>query len=209
MIIDWPRLLIALALLLVPIAVFHGERVRYRALMRDWDGYWARTFGLGLHTIDLFRALLGAWLLAEAIRRSPEAKEVMKYAAVATQGAILGLAALIQAVVCKEPETAHAPFAFVIGLILGFAPPTVAGFALVLAIALALGSNSPAGFFPVVAIGVMGAGALFEGKKLLLQCGVLGAAVLLPWLYTLLFPRHFVSSYRAKRKTEAPPPPPR
>lgn len=209
MIIDWPRLLVALALLLVPIAVFHGEKVRYRALMRDWDGYWLRTLSLGLHTIDLCRALLGVWLLSEALRRAPEAKEFMKYAAAAAQGAILCLATVLQAVVCKEPETAHAPFAFVTGLVLGFAPPTVAGFSLVLAGALALGSNSPTGFFPLLAMGVIGAGALFEGKKLLLNGGVLGAAILLPWLYTLLFPRHFVCSYRARKKTEAPPPPPR
>jgi hypothetical protein len=207
--INWILLALALALLLVPIAVFHGERVRYRALMRDWDGYWGRTLTLGLHAIDLLRSMLGVWLLAEALRRAPEAQGALRYAAVAAQGGVLCVATLLQAAFCKEPETAHAPFAFIIGLTLVHVPPPVAGFSLVLAGALALGANSPTGFFPVLALGVVGTGFLFEGKKLVFECAVLAAAILMPWLFTLLFPRHFVCSYRAKRRTEPPPPPPR
>jgi hypothetical protein len=197
--INWLLLIPALALLLVPVAVFHGERVRYRALMRDWDGYWGRTLTLGLHSIDLLRAMLGAWLLAEAVRRAPEAQGALRYVALALQGGVLCTATLLQTVFCKEPETAHAPFAFVMGLTLVH----------VLAIALGLGANAPTGFFPVLALGVMGAGALFHGRKLVFECAILAVALLVPWLFTLLFPRHFVCSYRAKRRTEPLPPPPR
>ena len=42
MLIDWLRLIPALLLLLTPIGVFHHDRVKYRALMRDWNGYWRR-----------------------------------------------------------------------------------------------------------------------------------------------------------------------
>lgn len=116
MLIDWLRLVPALVFLLTPIAVFHDKHVRYRALMRDWEGYWRRTLSLGLHTIDLLRALLGVWLLTEAVRRVPEAQGLMRFGAYFVHGAVLCVATVVQAVVCKEPEAAHAPFAFVVGL---------------------------------------------------------------------------------------------
>lgn len=208
MLIDWPRLVIALLLLLTPVGVFHGARVRYRAVMRDWDGYWLRTLSLWLHGFDVLRAAAGAWLLMDALQQAPAAHDTMRYGAIAARAVVLGVATIIQAVVCKEPEAAHAPFAFVGGLVVGILPPLVAAFALVLGIALALGGNAPTAFFPILALSIGATGALFTGKKIVFNLITVGIAVALPWLVTLLFPRHFVCSYRAKPKT-APLPPPR
>jgi len=206
MLIDWPRLILALVLLLPPIGLFHGKKVCYRAMMRDWDGYWLRTLTLPYHVIDFVRAAAGAWVLMEALKRAQGAQDLMRYSAFMAQAAVLAVATVLQAIVCKEPEAAHAPFAFVTGLALGFLPPLVAVFALVLAAALALGGNSPTVFFPVLALAVPAIGALFTQNKFLYELIIVAIAVALPWLVTLLFPRHFVCSYRAKPKTADPPP---
>lgn len=206
MLIDWLKLTGALILLLPPIALLHGKRVRFRATMRDWDGYWVRTFVLGTHAIDFVRAALGAWLLVEALTRAPGAQGVMRHAPLLIQAGVFVFAVSLQTLVCKEPDTAHAPFTFVAGLALGFLPPlmptweplAVVGFALLLAAIVAYGARIPAVFFPLLAVVLAGAGFLFT-KKLLLPLAALCCAVALPWLLTLLFPRHFVVSYLAKR----------
>jgi hypothetical protein len=207
MLIDWPRLVLALLLLLTPVGLFHGKRVSYRALMRDWDGYWLRTLGLWLHAFDLLRAAVGGWLLMEAFKQSPDAQGLIRYGAITARAAILAIATVVQTVVCKEPEAAHAPFAFVGGLVMGILPPLVSIFSLVLAMALALGGNTPTALFPVLALSVGATGALFTGKKIVFDLAAVAIAVALPWLFTLLFPRHFVCSYRAKTKTDHLPPP--
>ena len=127
MLIDWVKLIPVLLLLLTPIGLFHGKHVHYREIVRDWEGFWGRTIGLGLHTIDFFRAALGAWLLVEAINRAPDAQGIMNYGAITARAGILALATVLQAVVCKDSEAAHAPFAFIAGLTVGFLPPLVAG----------------------------------------------------------------------------------
>lgn len=207
MLIDWIKLVPALVLLLTPIGLFHGERVRYRDVGREWDGYWVRTLRLGLHTIDFLRAVLGAWLLAEALQKAPGVQGLMKYSEIVVHASILCLATVLQTLICKEPESANAPFAFVAGLVLGFVPPLVAVFALVLASVLALGLRSAAVFFPLFAVGIVAAGYLFTGKSLQFDLLSAGVAVALPWLATLLFPRQFVSTYRARSKTVPLPPP--
>jgi ABC-type uncharacterized transport system permease subunit len=208
MLIDWLKLIPALVLLLVPIGVFHNERVHYRALMRDWHGYWRRTLFLEFHTLDLVRAVLGAWLLIEALKAEPGASRLMHYAPLMLRTVILTLATALQALFCKEEEAANAPFAFVAGLVLGIMPPLVSGFALVASIALASGAGFPTVFFPLVALFAPGIGALFLGKKLGYDVISLAVAALTPWMITLMFPRHFVCSYRAGPKA-APAPPPR
>ena len=220
MLLDWIKLLPSLVLLLVPVALFHGERVRYRAVMRDWEGYWGKTFALGLHSIDFGRAALGAWWLAESLTRAPEAQGVMRYAPLIVQTVVLTLATALQTLFCKEPDEAHAPFAFVSGLVIGFLPPLmpsltptiIAGFALLLAIVVTAGTRSGAVYFPMLAAGVVGMGALFLQKKFLLPLIPLACGVALPWLLTLLFPRHFVSSYlhtKHSHDSNNPLPPPR
>jgi len=207
MLIEWPKLVAALVLLLVPVALFHGKQVVYRDVSRDWDGYWRRTFGLGLHVVDFVRAMLGAWLLAEAVTSAPAAEGAMKYSFFATQSAVFALALMLQTLVCKEEDAAHAPFAFVSGLVLGFLPPLVAGFALLLAVVITFGTKLASGYFPILAASVSGIGFLFTGKKNLYALLAVTFAAGLPWLLTLLFPRHFVSSLRAKPKISAPEPP--
>jgi hypothetical protein len=213
MYVDWSKFLPALVLLLVPIAVFHGKRVRYRAIMREWDGYWGRTFALGLHAIDFVRAGLGAWLLVEALKTGPDAHGVMKYAVILTQAAVLAISTAVQALYCKESEAALAPFTFAAGLLVGFLPALMASYtslliallALILTIVLSAGSRTGAAYFPVLAIAVAGLTFLFTGKRHMLPLGGLCAAIALPWLLTLLFPRHFVVAYLTKATPAEPP----
>jgi hypothetical protein len=207
MLIDWTKLIAALGLLLPPVALFHGKRVRFRGVTRDWDGYWGHTIALGTHAIDFVRAIFGSWLLAEAMRRAPDAQGVMRQAPLLIEAAVLFCAVALQTLVCKEPDTAHAPFAFIAGLALGFLPPlmpdwepfAICGFALLLTTVVTFGARLPAVFFPLLALTLAAAGFLFTGKKLLLPLAILCSAVALPWLLTLLFPRDFVVSYLGKR----------
>lgn len=198
--IDWLKLIPALLLLLTPIGIFHTRRVRFRALMRDWQGYWLRTIALGLHTIDLGRAMLGAWLLVDAVRTAPGAEPVMRYVVLIVVTVAMVAATALQTLICREPEAANAPFTFVAGLVIGTLPPTVSAFALILTVALAVGANLPAAFFPLLTVASSGLGLLFEGKKVLLDLIPTGLAVGFPWLITLMFPRHFVCTYRASAK---------
>ncbi len=200
MLIDWLRFAPALVCLLTPIGLFHGRRIRYRAIEREWQGYWARTLGLGLHTIDLGRAALGAWLLFEALQPDPAVRTAARHLPLVVQGGVLALAVLLQTLVCREPDAVHAPFAFAAGLACGGLPPAVAFFALALALALTLGANAPAAFFPLAAISVGGLGLLLEGRQALLLLATVGFALLLPWLASLLARRHFVATHRAQTK---------
>ncbi len=209
MLIDWPKLLAALVLLLVPVALFHGKRVVYRDVSRDWVGFWPRTFGLDLHYADLFRAVLGAWLISEALTRAPEVAGAMKYSSYAAQTAVFALALTLQTMICKEEDSAHAPFAFVSGLALGFVPPFIAGPALLLAILITFGTKVASIYFPVLAAAVSALGFPFTGKKHIFALLIVTITAGLPWLLTLLFPRHFVASLRAKPKIGEPEPPQR
>ncbi|MBM3855522.1 MAG: hypothetical protein FJ399_20600, partial [Verrucomicrobia bacterium] len=112
MLVDWIKLSFALVLLWLPVTVLHGKRVIYREVARDWEGYWGRTLGLGWHAFDLLRAIIGAWLLAGALARAPGAQGAMKYSAFVAQTAILALATILQTMVCRLRDCAHAPFAF-------------------------------------------------------------------------------------------------
>lgn len=192
MLIDWPIFATALVLLLPPIAVFHGQRVRYRHISRDWDRQWSATFLLPHHLVDLLRAAAGAWLLAHSITRAPEITGVLKYAPEMIHTAVILCGVLLQTLVCKEPDAFNAPFTYLVGVAAGFLPPLVAGFALVFAIAITAGARSPATFFVVLPMAVVAAGALFTGKKMLLTLAPVVAAALTPWLFALLFGRDLV-----------------
>lgn len=202
MLIDWFKFSAALLLLLVPIGLFHGSKVRYRAVSREWDEHWLRIFSLGLHVIDLGRAVLGAWLLSQALTRAPGAAGLMRHGVLLTHAAVFAVAMVLQVFVCKEPDSAHAPFTFAIGLVAGYLPPTVAGFAIVFAIVIATGARLPVALFPLLAVSVAAAGFLFHGKKLLLPVSVVALAVVLPVLLSLLFSRRLVVSYRARRGSD-------
>jgi hypothetical protein len=201
MLIDWAKFGPALLLLLIPIALFHGKRVRYRAVQREWDGYWGRTASLGLHAIDFGRAALGAWLLVEALKIAPGSVGTTRYGPTLIQAAVLGLATTLQTMVCKERYAAHAPFTFVAGLVVGFLPPLIAGLALLLAVVLAYGARTPAPFFPILSVSIAAFGVFLTGKRNLLTLVITACAVALPWLLCLLFPRPLVVSYLPRRTT--------
>ena len=201
MIIDWLTFAPALCLLLLPIGLFHGKKIRFRAISSDWDGHWSSIFTLGLHWIDLGRAALGGWLLIEALRLAPGVAGFMRYSVLGTEGAVMVIAVGLQTFICKEEDSAHAPFAFVTGLVLGVYPPIVAGFSIVLAIALAAGSRVPVAYFPALGLLLAGIGFGFEGKKALLLLALGTCAFVVPWLFTIMFPRELVFSYRARQRS--------
>jgi hypothetical protein len=200
MTIDWLKLIAALALLLTPVAWFHGRGVHHRDLSRDWDGYWRATLTLWTHAFDLVRAILGAWLLVEALNRAPGAQGLLKYGHWAGRGIVLCAATILQTVICRERDAMNAPFAFVIGLVVSLMPPLVAALGLVLGGMVAFGTHMRTLFFPVLAVSSAGLGALFLGKKLPLDLAGIGAAALLPWLLPVLFHRHAVCAYRARKR---------
>ncbi len=207
MLIDWVRFTPALLLLLTPIAIFHGHRVHYRALRRDWEGYWGRAASLGLHAIDFGRAMIGAWLLFEAVKATPGASGLLRQGPIVVQTFVLCLATLLQTMICKEQDAAHAPFAFVSGLAAGFLPPLIAVFAFVLAVIVAFGTRSGTGFFPMLSISIVGIGVLLTGRKAQFVLAAAACAVVVPWLLTLLFPRTLMATYLArhtKRTVAAP-----
>jgi len=202
MIVDWIRFATALVLLLTPIAVFHGKHVHYRPIRRDLDAHWSRILRLGLHAFDAARGALGGWLLVHALGGDPAAHGFFRHGAMLTQGAVLLAAVTAQTCFCREPDCSHAPFAFVAGLLFGFCPPVIAGFSLVLALAVAGGSRTPAAFFPTLSVAALALGVLLGGKALVVKLIFGLCAILLPWLYSLLFSRDLVISYRARRSSE-------
>jgi len=201
MLIDWSRFLPALILLLIPIALFHGPRVRYRELPQDWRSYWGPTFRLGLHSIDLVRAMLGAWYLSVALAPAIGATGFAKHAPLAAHAVLLGFATLLQAVVCKESKALHAPFTFVAGLTLGFVAPVVGGFSLLIAGIVAFGTRSATAFFPILSLALVGTGFFFGNLKPPLAAGCVAGAATAPWIFALLFSRTWFVTHAQKRST--------
>ena len=206
MLIHWFKFAAALVLLLTPITLFHGKRVRYRNIGRDWASHWPQFLSLGVNWIDFLRAFLGAWLLIDALAPLPQAKGLLRHGVFLTQAGVLAVATLLQSVVCKEPDAFHAPYGFAAGLVFGLFQPTIAAFTLLLAIALTLGLRTAVAFLPLLAITLVPLGLLFTHKKALLLLVAAAVAIVLPWLVTLMFRRHFVFAYRTRRTTEAPSP---
>ncbi|HVS53448.1 MAG TPA: hypothetical protein VHD62_13915 [Opitutaceae bacterium] len=200
--IEWLKFLPSLVLLLTPVRIFHGDSVHVRAISRGWDRHWAQVLTLTLHGLDLTRAALGSWLLIDSLS-VPGAHGVAAQVPFLAQGAIRLAAVLLQTVPCKERDCVNAPFAFVIGLLLGGHSPLAAVFAIVLTVTLASGARTPAAFFPLLALSFPAASFLF-GKVPLLQKSAFGAgAALLPWLWALLFSRELVVSYRARPSVQS------
>jgi hypothetical protein len=199
MTIDWLKFLPALLLLLTPGDLFNGSKVRYRDVTRDWDGYWLRALAHGLHTFDLARGALGTWLLLNSLHGAVNPHGFAKYEVLLTHGGIRIFAVLIQTIVCREPEAVNAPFAFVVGLLLGGSSPVVAAFAVALAMPIALGTRAAIVFFPVVALAHLGIGFWFNGKGAVLGQSFGAVAAMVPFLWSLMFRRDLVVAYRAKR----------
>jgi hypothetical protein len=58
----------------------------------------------------------------------------------------------------------------------------------------------------------VGSGFLFDGRNTLIKLALGFSAVILPWLFSIMFSRELVLTYRAKRRDNpgaAPLPPPR
>ena len=199
MLINWLKFGSALLLLLVPIGLFHGRKVRYREVSRDWGDHLLPVFSLGLHLIDVLRAALGAWLLVDSMSLMPGARGLAAQGPLLTRMAVLWLGALLQTVVCRERDSMHAPFAWVVGVVAVLMPPLVATFALVLALATSVGSRVAAAFFPALAVALAGLGFVLEGQPIMMPLIVVGVMLLLPWLLPVLFNAELVISYRVKQ----------
>lgn len=178
--------------------IFHGKGVRYRAISRHWEGYWRRTIFLGATVFDFLRAIAGAWLLTEAVIRTPETKGMMRHAPFLLEAMVLPLSTGLQTLVPRERDVSLAPFGFVIGLLVGYLPLQITGFALILAGVIAVGARVGAIFFPMLAITTVAIGYLLTQRSMLMALGVAAASIMLPWLLTLLFTRPFVVAYRAR-----------
>lgn len=202
MIIHWFQLVSAAFILLLPSGLFHGSKVRYRAIRRAWKGYWGRMLALGLNSIDLGRAALGAWVLLQAIEAAPNT-HLPPWGLPALQSGIVLAAIVLQMLVCKEPKSLNACYPFLIGLIFGLHPFPVACFAVLGALVLAGGARMPMAFFPVLAILSFVFGLLFGDKTLNTVLIVGAVAALIPWLSSMLFSRALVIIYRAKRAESA------
>lgn len=195
LIVDWPFFGPALALLLFPIGLFHGRRTRFRSLSRDWSGQWSLFFTQPHHLADLLRAAAGGWLLAHALQTPPGAS---LYALLLTQVAVVILGMTLQSVVCREPDSALAPFAYVMGLAAGFLPPIVAGPAFVIAAVATLGTRIPAIAFLALAVSVGAFGAFFLGRSKVIVVAPLVIAPLVPPLLALLFSRELGTTHRTR-----------
>ena len=200
MIVHWATFLPALALLLIPITLFHGPKVRYRGISHDWRNIWPQAFGLGLHAIDFCRAILGAWLLLDSLNKG-HATGFMRYGMPITFAAVLLTAVISQMTFRAKLDTMHAPFAFIAGLVFGFYPSEIAAYTLLLAVVTALGTKMPAVFFPVLAVALPAVGYVFA-RSLLLNLIVGSVVTLLPWLWSLLFAKEMIVSYRARRASD-------
>ncbi len=200
MTIDWLKFASALLLLFIPGALFNGRKTRYRDVTREWDGYWQRVFMHGTHTADLVRGALGTWLLLDSLH-AVNPTGLAKYEVLFTQGGIRILAVLIQTVICREPDSVNAPFAFVVGILLAGIAPIVAAFAVALALPIALGMRSPIVFFPVVALAHLGVGFWFKGKGAVFGLSFGACAAMVPFLWAIMFRRELVVAYRAKRSS--------
>ncbi len=202
MLIDWLKFPAALFLLFLPMRLFHGEKVRFLAISRDWETRRTLILTLGLHWIDLGRAALGGWLLIQSLALAPGAPGFMRYSVPLTLSAIMILAVCLQTFICKELDSANAPFAFVTGLLFGVFSPVNAGFPILLALTAAAGSRVPVAYFPVLALSLAGVGFAFDGRKALVLLAGGCCAALAPWLLSIMFPRDLVLSYRARRSSK-------
>ena len=102
LIIDWWKFIPALILLLTPIRLFHGSRVHFREIDRDWDRHWPQILSLWQHYFDFIRAALGTWLLLAALQDVPQARGLAHYAVLLTQGSIRIFAVILQTVRIKH-----------------------------------------------------------------------------------------------------------
>lgn len=198
LLVDWAAFGPALALLLLPIGLFHGKRTRFRSLSRDWSGQWSLFFTQPHHFADLLRAAAGGWLLAHALRSAPGDSP---YGLLLTQTAVVVLGTILQAVVCREPDSSLAPFAYILGLASGFLPPIVAGPALVIAVVVTLGTRIPAVAFPAFAVAIGVFGAFFIGGRKSIVVAPLVMAPLVPPLLALLFSRELGTTCRVRPGT--------
>ena len=83
----------------------------------------------------------------------------------------------------------------------GAARKVIADMREVLAIAIAAGSRVPVVYFPSLGLLLLGIGYLFDGGKNLILLALGFSAVVLPRLFTIMFPRDLVFTYRARQRS--------
>ncbi|HEY1107631.1 MAG TPA: hypothetical protein VGE76_03335, partial [Opitutaceae bacterium] len=114
------------------------------------------------------------------------------------QVVVVVLGTMLQSLVCREPDSALAPFAYLLGLTAGFLPPIVSLPAIVLTAAITLGTRIPAVAFPVLAASIGAFGLMFLGMRKVLIVAPLCLAPLVPSLIALLFSRELGATHRTR-----------
>lgn len=209
MTIVWLKLAPALLLLFVPMGLLRGPKTRHRPVMRDWAGHWVAILTHGMHWIDLGRAVLGGWLLAEALPL-PAASETLGFARHAVpllRGVIAVAAVATQTAVCREAQCFYAPFMFVSGLLLGLYPAAAAALGVFAGLTIAAGLRAPTAYFPVLGASFFAIGYLLEGRTAAVSLALGASAAFTAWLLPVMFRRSPVLTYRAKRLTKHTHPP--
>lgn len=203
MTIDWIRIAGALLLLLPPIALFHGKKIRYRNVDKDWDQHWRQALTLGTHVIDFARAIAGGWMLMIALGNAdqnpvPATHGVSLIILLAT----IFLACALQTIIPKRQDMMHAPLFYVAGLGFGCFHVLHVSIALLLAIALTFGIRKPSLLFLVYAVSLTAILTLFFGSGYMKFAAIVSAGIVLPWVLSMMFQREFVVSYRARRPSD-------
>lgn len=193
LVLDWPKFIAALVLLLPPSPLFFGRNVGYDSLARILDQFLPGVFRLAWHWVDLCRALVGVWFLTLTLGIGHAPRQTPPYQALVVLAAVLSVALVLQTVVCKEPNSFHAAFAFVVATIVVLFPPLVAGFALVCGVMSSTGFRSAMAFFGMTAVCLVIFGYWFYPNWLLLAVGALMSG--LPLLLPMLFGRELVLAH--------------
>ncbi|MDO8545620.1 MAG: hypothetical protein Q7S40_34690 [Opitutaceae bacterium] len=194
--IDWVKFGIGALLLLLPLPLLFGRGVQYRELDRTWSRFVGPVFALPWHWIDLVRSFGATWLLAKAVGLGwvVSLDHPLPKRALALVAVVFCVAVFVQTIACKFPDSYHAAFAPIIGIVAAVLPPIVAGLALISAVLVALGFRSAVAFFGALSVAVAVFGALFYRAWPVVA--IIAAVSILPLLFPMLFHRDLVIAHR-------------
>ena len=196
--LDWARFLPVAFLLLFPLPLLFARKTQYRALDENWAHYTAKGFTFPWHWLDVVRAFVGTWLLLQVLAINPP-EYIAPKLIYGVFGLVLVLAVTLQTVVCRSRGSFHAPFGFVIGVLIAVLSPIAAGLTLLSAFTVALAFRAAPAFFGAAAVAAPIFGYFFFPYYYLLP--PLTAMSGIPLLLPVLFQREFVLAHRHIRET--------
>lgn len=184
--IEVPYLLVALALLWIPLPLSLWATRNYRV------GRVSRVTTLGMfrawqNWVDLARAGAGTWLLLNHALHVQSTDPWMLSQVVYLKAGILGAALLLHTVRLGSGVMFYAPLFFLSGVTVVLPGWQPGGFAVLFAWCLALGMKQPGFFVPALAAAVMLGGYFLAGVNTWLLLNI--ALIVLPTGLALLFNR--------------------